>query len=63
MGCRDIESLSDSPASTSLRTATIVSFRNLLSVCSSSTYRERRMLIPEEIIVESWREKIASRWP
>ena len=52
-GCRAIASLSGRPASTSLRTATIVSLRNLLSVCSSSTYSARRMLIPEEIIVES----------
>ncbi len=59
MGWRAIESLSDRPASTSLRTATIVSVRNLSSVCSSSTYSARRMLIPDEIMVESWREKIA----
>ena len=58
-GWRAIASLSDRPASTSLRTATIVSLRNLLSVCSSSTYSARRMLMPEEIIVASWREKIA----
>ena len=59
-GWRAIASLSDSPASTSLRVATIVSFSILLSVCSSSTYSARRMLIPEEIIVASWRANTAS---
>ena len=50
---------SDMPASTSLRTCTIVSLRNLFSVCSSSTYSARKIDKPEVIIVASWREKTA----
>jgi hypothetical protein len=59
-GWRPSASLSGSPASTSLRTAISTSLSFSFSICSSSTNRERRIVMPEETIVASWREKIDS---
>ena len=41
------------PASTSPRTFASVSLSRVLSLCSSSTVSARRIVMPEEIIVES----------
>ena len=60
MGWRSRASDNASPASTSLRTLMSVSRSGLDSVCCSSTYRARRIVTPEVIIVASWRLNTAS---
>src|SRR5919206_1192174 len=57
-GWRSSASDSGRPASTSLRTLTIVSASGLDSVCASSTYSARRIVMPELTIVASWRVMI-----
>src|SRR6185312_11424592 len=54
-GCRSSASESSRPASTSWRTAVNVSRRSFDFVWFSRTYRDRRIVIPEVTIVESWR--------
>ena len=58
-GWRLSATLNDRPASTSLRTSTITAFSFLTSVCSSSTNSARRIVMPDDTIVASWREKTA----
>ena len=58
-GWRSSASESGRPASTSLRTAITALVSILFSVCASSTYRARRIVMPDWTIVASWRVRTA----
>jgi hypothetical protein len=60
LGWRSRASDSGRPASTSLRTLTIVSLSRSFSVCASSTYSARRIVMPELTMTASWRVMIVS---